>query len=109
MQEILIEGYTFLFDTITPDLRDILNKMVVLFYAGSKRIKASDSKGYKTGVHEFKIKMDHGSFNQSYFGVYSENGEKYYAKSLGGIYRNKEKLIDTRRWKIGKQLKCIRL
>ena len=99
----------FLFDTITPGFeRHIEQNGKVLFYAGSKRIKASNSKGYTSGVHEFKIKMDHGSFNQSYFGVYSqENGTKYYAKSLGGIYRNKEKLIDTRRWKIGETIEMV--
>lgn len=77
-----------------------------LYYTGSKRIKFSDSTGYKSGKHEFDIKMNHGFLNQSYFGIYCEEDDtKYFIKSLGGIYKNKEKLISTRRWRIDERIK----
>lgn len=53
--------------------------------------------------------MDHGGFNTSYFGIECKQGSQYKValKSTGGIYKNKEKLIDTRRWKMGEKCEMI--
>eukprot|EP01084_Bolivina_argentea_P194235 333231_1 len=100
---------TLMFDTITPGFeRAIDSNGKVLYYTGAKRIRVSDSRGHDSGKHKFKIRLDHGSFNQNYFGVYcEEDNTKYYCKSLGGIYEDKEKLLDTPRWRIEDKIEML--
>lgn len=97
---------TFRFDTFEPgNERYIELNGKVLFYSGSKRIKVSDSTEHQTGCHDFKIRLDHGSFNKTYFGIFcKEDDTKYFCKSSGGIYQNKTKMMDTRRWRIGETI-----